>query len=70
VTTLIIAAALCLVTAAVSFVLPGRTTSSAEVFTVNEDDLEALMKDEAELAGTGLVAGEELPSFVPEEDRT
>jgi MFS family permease len=70
VTTLIIAAALCLVTAAVSFVLPGRATSSAEVFTVNEDDLEALMKGEAELAGTGLVASEEPPPFGPEEDRT
>jgi hypothetical protein len=68
--TLIIAASLCLVTAAVSFVLPGRQASSPDVFTVNEDDREALMKSEAEVAGIGLVASEELPSFVPEEDRT
>jgi MFS family permease len=70
VTALIIAAGLCLVTAAVSFVLPRRATSSPEVFAVNEDDLDALMKGEAELAGTGLAASEELPPFGPEETRT
>ena len=70
VATLVIAAGLCLVTAVVSFVLPGRTSSSSDVFAVNEDDREELMKGEAELAGTGLVAGEELPAFGPEEDRT
>jgi MFS family permease len=67
--TLIIAAGLCVVTAVVSFVLPGRRASSSD-FTVDEDDREALMKGEAELAGAGLVAGEELPPFGPEEDRT
>jgi predicted MFS family arabinose efflux permease len=70
VTTLIIAAGLCLVTAVVSFVLPGRKAPSPDVFRVNEDDREALMKGEAELAGTGLVASEELPPFGPEEYRT
>jgi MFS family permease len=69
VVTLIIAAGLCLVTAVVSFALPGRKASSSDVFTVNEDDREALMKGEAELAGTGLVSSEQLP-FGPEEDRT
>jgi MFS family permease len=68
--TLIIAAGLCLVTAVVSFLLPGRKASSPYVSTVNEDDREALMKGEAELAGTGLVASEELVPFGPEEDRT
>jgi MFS family permease len=68
--TLIIAAGLCLVTAVVSFVLPGPKASSPDVFTINEEDSEALMKSEAELAGTGLVALEELPAFAPEEDRT
>jgi hypothetical protein len=70
VTTLIIAAGLCLVTAVVSFVLPGRKAPSPDVFRVNEDDREALMKGEAELAGTGLVASEELPPFGLEEYRT
>jgi MFS family permease len=59
---LIIAAALCLVTAVVSFVLPGRTPSSPAALTRNaEQDREVLMVDEAELATTGLVAGEEPP---------
>jgi MFS family permease len=61
--TLIIAAGLCIVTAVVSFVLPGREVSSPHVFTVNEDDREALMKDEAELAATGFATSEELPYF-------
>jgi MFS family permease len=68
--TLIIAAGLCLVTAVVSFVLPGRKASSPNILTINEDDREALMKGEAELAGTGLVAVEKLPAFGPEEDQT
>ncbi len=65
---LIIAAALCLATAVVSFVLPGRESSRRSALTVGEErDLEVVMKHEAELAGTGLIAGEEpLPSG-PEE---
>jgi MFS family permease len=70
VVTLIIAASLCFVTAVVSFALPGRKASSPDVFTVNEEDHEALLEGEAELAGTGLVASEELPHFGPEGDRT
>jgi MFS family permease len=65
---LIIASALCLITAVVSFVLPGRAPSRRNALTVSEErDLEMVMKDEAELGGTGLIAGEEpLPSG-PEE---
>jgi predicted MFS family arabinose efflux permease len=60
---LLIAAALCLITAVVSFVLPGRTPSSPPVALADgaARDLEVLMVDEAELAPTGLVAGEEPP---------
>jgi MFS family permease len=59
---LLIAAALCLATAVVSFVLPGRTPSSAAALTHDaEQDREVLMADAAELATTGLVAGEEPP---------
>ena len=68
--TLIIAAGLCIVTAVVSFVLPGREVSSPHVFTVNEDDREALMKDEAELAASGFAASEVLSYSGPQEDRT
>jgi hypothetical protein len=64
---LIIASALCLATGVVSFVLPGREPSRRSAFTVGEDsDLEVVMKDEAELAGTGLIAGDELPPSRPE----
>jgi MFS family permease len=57
---LMIAAALCLTTAVVSFVLPGRSTSRRGALSVDEwKDLEVLMKDQAELASTSLVAGEE-----------
>jgi hypothetical protein len=67
---LIIASALCLATAVVSFVLPGRAPSRCDALTTSEErDLEMVMKDEAELGGTGLLAGEEpLPSG-PEEVR-
>jgi len=59
---LIIAAALCLVTAVVSFALPGRAPSPVKALGVGaESELEMLMKDGAELAGSGLVAGEESP---------
>jgi MFS family permease len=66
---LIIASALCLATGVVSFVLPGRAPSRRNgALTVGEErDLEVVMKGEAELGGTGLIAGEEpLPSG-PEE---
>jgi MFS family permease len=67
---LIIAAALCLATGVVSFLLPGRAPSPPDALTADrEEDLAVLMKDEAEQGGTGLAAGEEpLPSG-PEEDR-
>ncbi len=67
---LLLAAALCLTTGLVSYVLPGRTSPppgglSAE----EEEDLEMLMKEEAELGGAGLAAGEQLPATGSETDR-
>jgi cyanate permease len=67
---LIIAAALCLTTAVVSFVLPGRAPSAAHTLTDDERrNLELLMKDTAELASTGMVAGEESPPLERDEVR-
>jgi MFS family permease len=66
---LIIAAALCLATAVVSFVLPGRAPLPPSAVTVDEQDLAVLMKDEAESGGAGLVAGEEPLRSGQEEDR-
>jgi MFS family permease len=67
---LIIAAALCLATGVVSFVLPGRAPSPPSALTVGEEeDLEVLMKEETELGGAGLSAGEEPLPAGPEEDR-
>ena len=67
---LIIAAALCLATGVVSFVLPGRAPSPPTALTTDEEeDLEVLMKEEAELGGAGLVAGEEPLPARPERDR-
>jgi len=67
---LIIAAALCLATAVVSFALPGRAPSPPSALTAGaEEDLEMLMKEEAELGGAGLAAGEEPLPAGPEEDR-
>jgi Major Facilitator Superfamily len=72
---LIIASALCLATALVSFVLPGRAPSPRDAVNVGEEkNLEMAMKDEAEVGGAGLIAGEEpLPSdrrrFSPEHER-
>ena len=54
--TLILAAALCLITAVVSFVLPGRAPSNRNALTVGEErNLEVLMKDEAERRTDGKV---------------
>jgi len=65
---LIIASALCLATGVVSFVLPGKASSRRNALTVGEErDLELVMKDEAELGGMGLIAGEEPLSSEPEE---
>ena len=67
---LIIAAALCLVTGVVSFVLPGRGPSPPHALTADEEeDLEVLMKEEAEMGGAGLIAGEEPLAAGPEQDR-
>jgi predicted MFS family arabinose efflux permease len=67
---LIIAAALCLATAVVSFVLPGRPSSPARALTGSEEeDLEVLMQDQAELSATGLAAVEEPLASGSGEDR-
>ena len=67
---LIIAVALCLATGVVSFVLPGRAPSPPSALTVGEEeDLEMLMKEQAELGGAGLAAGEEPLPAGPAEDR-
>jgi MFS family permease len=67
---LIIAAALCLATGMVSFVLPGRVPSPSSALTAGEEqDLEVLMKEAAELGGAGLAAGEEPLPARPQEDR-
>ena len=67
---LVIASVLCLFTAVVSFVLPGKAPSRRNALTVGEDeDLEMLMKDEAELASSGLVPSEEPMPSRPGEDR-
>jgi MFS family permease len=65
---LIIAAALCLATAVVSFVLPGRAPSPRNALSIGEEaDLEMVMKDEAEPGCAGLVAGEDPSPWGPEE---
>jgi MFS family permease len=67
---LIIAATLCLVSAVVSFVLPGRARSLPNALTVGDErDLEVMRKGEAELGGIGLVPGEEPLSSGSEGDR-
>jgi hypothetical protein len=67
---LIIAVALCLATGVVSFVLPGRAPSPPGALTAGEqEDLEMLMKEDAELGGAGLAAGEEPLPARPQEDR-
>jgi hypothetical protein len=49
-------------------VLPGRASSRRDALTVGgERDLEEVMKDEAELGGTGLIAGDEPIPSGPEE---
>ena len=65
---LVIASALCLATAVVSFVLPGKAASRRNAITVGEEtDLEEVMRDEAELGGTGMIAGPETLPSRPEE---
>jgi MFS family permease len=65
---LIIASALCVATGVVSFVLPGRGPSRRNAVIVGaESDLEVVVKDAAELGGTGLIAGEEPLPTGPEE---
>jgi hypothetical protein len=66
---LIIAAAVCLATGVVSFVLPGRAPSPPTALTVGEEeDLEVSM-EEAEQGCAGLVAGEEPLHSGSEENR-
>src|SRR5580692_7238941 len=66
---LIIASVLCVATAVVSFVLPGRVPPRRNALTIDEEkDLEVVMKDDAELAGSGLVPSEEPLPSEPGED--
>jgi MFS family permease len=68
---LIVASVLCLATAVVSFVLPGKASSRRNALTVGEErDLEVVMRDEAELGGTGLIAGDQQLPWGPEEVRS
>ena len=66
---LIAAAVLCLATAVVSYLLPGRSPPSSALTVDERKNLEMLMKDDAELSGTGLVASEEPPPSRYEEAR-
>jgi MFS family permease len=66
---LFLAGGLCLATAVVSFVLPGRALSGSGTLTArDEKELELRMKDEAELVGTGLILAEEPLPFGQQED--
>ena len=57
--TLLIAAGICVATAILSFVLPGRMAVQGPVrSTREEEELEEIMEEEAELAGAGLVLAE------------
>jgi MFS family permease len=67
--TLLIAAGICVVTAILSFVLPGRTTGQVPAVTPAErKELNEIMEEEGELAGAGLVLAEAQGSAgLPEE---
>jgi MFS family permease len=68
---LIIAAALCLATAVVSFVLPGRAPSPPGARTAGEEeDLGVLVRNKAGLGGAGPAAGGKPLPPGPQEDRT
>jgi len=57
--TLLIAAGICVATAVISFVLPGRTAGRGPAPDTREGkELEEIMQEEAELAGAGLVLAE------------
>jgi MFS family permease len=63
---LLIAAGVCVVTAILSFVLPGRTANGGRTQSLSErKQLEEIMKEEAELAGAGLVLAEDQNSPPP-----
>lgn len=67
---LVIAAALCLATAVVSFVLPGRAPSPPGARTAGEEeDMGVLLMNEAGLGGTGQAAGGKPLPQGPQEDR-
>ena len=67
---LVIAAALCLATAVVSFVLPGRAPSPPGARTAGEeDDLGVLVRNKAGLGGAGPAAGGKPLPPGPQEDR-
>lgn len=64
--TLLIAAGVCVVTAILSFILPSRTANGGPVQSLSErKELEEIMKEEAELAGAGLVLAEDQNPLAP-----
>jgi MFS family permease len=65
--TLLIGAGICAATAVLSFVLPGRTDGAARTAS-EEEELEEVMEEEAELAGAGLVLAEAQGSAGPAEE--
>jgi MFS family permease len=61
---LYISSALCLLTAVLSYVLPGKTpTRSAQ----DQGDVDEFMEEEAELAGGGVMLSADRPSYRPAE---
>ena len=67
---LVIAAALCLATAGVSFVLPGRAPTPPDApHRGRGEDLGVLVRNEAELGGAGPAAGGKPLPPGPQEDR-
>jgi MFS family permease len=68
--TLLIAAGICVATALLSFLLPGREGARGPARGTPEDEeLEEIMEEEAELAGAGLVLAEATGPSAPGEDR-
>jgi hypothetical protein len=66
---LLIAAGICAATAVISFVLPGRTDRGRHQSPSEQDQLEEIMEEDAELAGTSLVLAEaQSPPTLSSED--
>jgi MFS family permease len=68
---LCIAAALSVATAVLSFLLPGEraSTARARLSTTERAELELMMEEEAEIAGMGLMSGNDQETFAPSSER-